>query len=328
MKSQIRIQIPLESSDLAFESTLYSDGAKWSVSVQNNIATIISHKQYEIPDNEDPTKWMELDRKLNNKIHKTIGHFRKCFYFAYGLTMEWGFEAWYGTTHANDTLGLFPSIHQEGMHTNFRKEYLDTANLIFEDVANTRNSFAKTMLGYWRRGHELSDLGFHSEAFLNFFKALECLEALDENQPIQDQFLDRFVPFEKGKPKPKRMPLKYIRKHVGSYPADDSVVKHVKKAVRILATANTSPGMSSGFFMFVLDIIHARNNYNVGHKILRINPFDTFMGLGQHSDEFEHVIPNLSNIQTLSKMLILSYLFPKKYEYDGKEHEWRLRQTK
>lgn len=328
MKSQIRIQIPLEPSNLSFESSLYSDGNKWFVRVENDKAVIVSKKHYEMPDDADPAKWMESDRKLNHKIHKTIGHFRNSFYFAFGLTMEWGYEAWYGSTHAIDSLGLFPSIHQSGMSTNFNEKFIEIAKLIFEDVANTRNSSAKTMMGYWRRGHELSDLGFHSEAFLNFYKALECLEALDENQIVQEQFLDRFVPLEKGKPKPKRLPLQYIRNHVGTSRKDDSIVKHVKKAVRMLATANTSPRMNSGFFKFVLDIIHARNNYNVGHKLLRLNPFDTFMGLGQHSDEFEHVIPNLHNIETLSKMLILSYLFPKKYEYVSKEHEWRLREEK
>jgi len=241
--------------------------------------------------------------------------------------MEWGFEAWYGSTHVSDTLGLFPSIHQTGMSTTFNQKFIDAAKPIFKDVAKTRNSYAKTMLGYWRRGHELSDLGFHSEAFLNFFKSLECLEGLDENQSIQEQFLDRFVPFQLVNGRSKRLALKYIRKHVGKYPSDDSVVSHVKKAVRILATANTSPKMSSGFFIFVLDIIHARNNYNVGHKLLRLNPFDRFMGLGQHSDEFEHVIPNLGNIQTVSKLLILNYLFPKKYEYNNRTHKWSLKQV-
>jgi len=325
MKSRIRIQLSLESSNLSFSSLFACGGDKWTVEVGSNCVTLLSAEEYDIPGSEELERWSKFDREISDKIHKTVGHFRNAFYFSFGLSIQWGYDAYYGDTHEEDTLGMFPSIHQSGMNTEFSLQSSKVAKLIFNDVANTDASPVKAMLGYWRRGNELADLGFHSEAFLNYFKTLECLEELNKKNSIQQSLLDRFAPFISEGGRPKRIPAEIIKRHIGEGPSDPSVVRHIEKGAKILATANFPVSISDELFMFILDMIHARNHYNVGHKLLREAPFDRYIGIGQHSDEFEIVIPELANIENISKLLILNYLFPDKYTYNTRIRKWRLK---
>ncbi len=323
MLSNIRITIPVEHSNLNEQHVVKVGRDLWGVQVGADSIIIHSHKQYLVPGSHNDDDYMELDRKVNKLIDKVAAHVRNTTYMSYGLSMQWGYEASYGSTRSINTLNLYPSIHQSGTSITFSPEAIAIDRQLFNDLGSVKDSKAKVMMSYWRRAEELSDLSFHSESFLNFFKVLEGLEHLEENGAVALALLDRFAPL-KGKGK-KRTPMPTIRRHVGKYPNDDALVKHITKATHIFASANFPATISTPLFMFILDLISMRNHYNVAHQLVRDNKYDSFSGIGQHSDEFSHVIPNLSNIKTVAKLMILDYTYPNKYKYNSKEHKWELR---
>lgn len=323
MKAKIKVVILAEQSNLNEQLAVTVGRDWWDVIIQEDKVVVASRKDYEVPspqwrDKDD----MELDRKVHSLIDGVVGHVRNAIYMSYGLTLKWGYEAWYGHTHAINTLNLYPSIHQDGASTKYSPESLDIMRSIFNDLGTVKSPAVRTMMSYWRRAEELSDLSFHTEAYLNFFKVLESFEYMAENSAVRISLLDRFAP--KGASGKDRVPMQRIRKHVGKSVSDGALVKHINKAAAIFASANYSVKITSGFFIYILDLIHIRNNYNVAHHLLRTLKNDSFMGVGQHSDEFEHVIPDLHNIKTVAKLMMLNYAYPGKYKYDSKEHSWEL----
>jgi len=324
MKAIIKIVILAEKSNLDENLAVVVGKDWWDIRIKATQLLVTSRIEYEVP----APGWsgkddMELDGKLHRHIDRVVAHIRNTVYISFGVTLKWGYEAWYGQTHAVNTLDLYPSIHQNGMSTTFDIDTLEVQRTIFNDVGSTKNTTALTMMGYWRRAKELSELSFHAEAYLNYFKVLECFESLQENEPVRKALIDRFAPKIEGSKD--RVPMKTIRRHAGTAFSDGALVKHIVKAATIAASANFSSKMSSRFFIYILDLIHVRNHYNVAHHLLRVVKEDWFIGVGQHSDEFERVIPDLSNMKTVSKMMILSYLHEGKYKYNGRDHRWELR---
>jgi len=324
MKAKINIIILAEQSNLVEQLTVLVGRDWWDIHIESERLTVISRKEYEVPD----VGWsgkddMDLDSKLHRLIDSVVAHTRDTAYISFDLTLKWGYEAWYGQTHAVNTLDLYPSIHQNGSTTTYDIAALDVSRAIFNDLGSTKNAAARTMMGYWRRAEELSNLSFHTEAYLNFFKVLECFETLNENENARNALLDRFAPKVAGTKR--RLPMKKIRRHIGKTPNDDALVKHIAKAATMFASAKSSVKLPSDFFIFVLDLIHVRNHYNVAHHLLRVVKNDWFIGVGQHSDEFEYVIPDLNNMKSVSKMLILNYTNQGKYQYNGREHKWEFK---
>lgn len=324
MRAKIKIAIISEQTNLNENLFVLVKKDWWDVKIEATQVTVTSRKEHNVPErNWSGKDDMELDSKLNRMIDGVVAHVRDSSYISFGLTLKWGYEAWYGSVHANSSLDLVPSIHQSGSSTTFDLDNLDVGRAIFRDVGSTKSATVRTMLGYWRRAEELSDLSFHTEAYLNYFKVLECLESLKENDHIKKLLIDRFAPNPPGAKD--RTPMKKIRKHVGGDVSDGSLVTHIIKAATIFASAGYSEKISSDFFVHTLDLIHIRNHYNVAHHLLRVIEDDWFIGVGQHSDEFERVIPDLSNMKQVSKMMILNYIQHGKYQFNGREHEWRFR---
>lgn len=324
MRANIRLAIIVEKTNLKETLTVTMGRDFWDIQLEGSLMTVASRDEYEVPEQGWSGKDdMELDSKVHRMVDGVVAHIRNTSYISFGLTLKWGYEAWYGQTHAINTLDLYPSIHQSGSSTTYNHEILDVGRSIFNDLGSTRNDAARTMMSYWRRAEELSDLSFHSEAYLNFYKVMECFETLKENDVVRNELLDRFAPLVPGTKR--RLPMKKIRKHVGRHPSDDALVKHVIKAVTMCASAKFTAKMSTNLFIYILDLIHVRNHYNVAHHLLRKLKNDNFIGVGQHSDEFEHVIPDLNNIKNISKMMMLNYVMPGKYYYDSKEHSWEFK---
>lgn len=324
MKAKIKIVIISERTNLNESLRVLVKKDWWDVKIEATQVTVISQKEYNVPEhNWSKEGDIDLDSQLNRRIDGVVAHVRDCSYISFGLTLKWGYEAWYGSVHANSSLDLVPSIHQSGSSTTFDINDLDIERAIFKDVGSTKSATVRTMLGYWRRAEELSDLSFHTEAYLNYFKVLECLESLKENDHIKKMLTDRFAPNPSGAKD--RTPMKKIRRHVGKGVSDGSLVKHIIKAATIFASAGYSEKISSDFFIHILDLIHVRNHYNVAHHLLRVIKDDWFIGVGQHSDEFERVIPDLSNMKQVSKMMILNYIQHGKYQFNGRERKWSFR---
>lgn len=58
-----------------------------------------------------------------------------------------------------------------------------------------------------------------------------------------------------------------------------------------------------------------RHGWNVAHKLLRSNPYDTYDAIGQHSDEFNLVRIENIYIAKITKLLILRYVKPGQYRF-------------
>ncbi|OGL22448.1 hypothetical protein A2707_03940 [Candidatus Saccharibacteria bacterium RIFCSPHIGHO2_01_FULL_45_15] len=321
MKARIRIEIPIEATDLNETLKIKVRGRWWSVVISETKMSVTSQTDHEIPGSEWKESDIKLDRKLNNLIDTVMGHVRNATYFAYGISMQWGYEAFYGGTRASDSLDMFPSIHQAGMSTKFDPAILGAMKSMFEDVGSSKLKPLIIMLNYFRRAKELGDLGFHAEAFLNYYKILECLEEMDENQTAKIGLLNKFAPVKLVGGIKDRVPMVILTKKFGKRRNRGSLVSHIEKSSKMLATANFTK-VSSKFMSYFMGLTDMRNGYNVAHTLAYYNKYDTYRGVGQHSDEFEYVIADLSNIEDIAQLFMLNYAFPKKYDYDFKNRKW------
>ncbi|MFZ2544459.1 MAG: hypothetical protein WAW80_00585 [Candidatus Saccharimonadales bacterium] len=324
MKSKIRILIPTEKTNLDETLSVKVAGKKWNVKIDELRITLLSRDEYEVPGE----KWTDTDIEVDTNIHKTtnriVGHVRNAMYLAYGVSMQWGYEAMYGNTKADDSLELFPSIHQKGTSITFNKKTLAVRREMFQDIGSINSKPVTLMLNYWRRAHELDDLGFDSEAYLNYYKVLECLEGMDENKAKKMEFLNKFAPIKLISGTKQRKPMTKIRRHLGKRPTDGQIEVQIIKASKILATSKFT-FISTDFVIHLIDLINVRDEFNVAHNLMVYIPKDSYYGIGQHSDSFSYVIRYISSIAALSKLTILNYAFPKKYAYDWKEREWSIK---
>lgn len=325
MKSTIRIVIPTEQTNLDESLRLLVNGDKWDVLIKGATITIVSIKEYAVPGTKWSEKDMDIDGEITRMINRVAGHVRNATYFAYGLFMKWGIDAYYGTTKSINSLDLFPSIHQGTTSIKFESTTLPIRKQIFEDIGSVTSSNVVTMLNYWRRAHELDDLGFNSEAYLNYYKVLECLQGINENPVKRKEFLNKFMPVKEVDGKKARVPMTKIRRHLGRKPTNGQIEAQINKAATMFASAKFIE-VSTDFTMYVIDLINLRDDFNVAHNLLIHNKNDSYFGVGQHSDSFSYVTRYLHDISALSKQMILNYAFPGKYMYDWNNRSWTLRE--
>lgn len=302
-QSTLRIKITTEPSNLNFNKVISLNGEKWDVMFSGNFIQATSRKTYEIPGRG----FGRRDRVIHNVANQIVGHLRNLGYFSLGLEMKWGYEGYYTGTSFGELNSIFPSIHQSGSRTYFLTS-IHRGMRIIDDIGSSRKKGLKSMLNYWRRAKELDRLGFDSEAYLNYFKILECLAELNIDSTLQQAILDRFCPG--GKPQVS------LRQRYGARDRND--IRLLKGRIIFVAAALSAAGISSrlsrGLFIQLLDCVYIRNGWNVAHKLVRPNPYDKYGAIGQHSDEF-----NLTQIENLyigkiTKLMILLYVKPRQYK--------------
>ena len=66
MKARIRIEIPIESTDLNETLKIKVRGRWWSVAINETKISVTSQTDHEIPGSEWKDSDVETDRKLNN----------------------------------------------------------------------------------------------------------------------------------------------------------------------------------------------------------------------------------------------------------------------
>lgn len=302
--SQLWVEIATEPSNLNFSTTLSLNGGKWDVAFSNNKVKATSHKLYLVPD----TGFGERDRVIESAMNQIVGHIRNLGYFSLGLDMKWGYEGGYNGTRIGDSMDIFPSIHQNSS-TQFFPHSLERGQRIIDDIGSNRKKNLNSLLNYWRRAKELDELGFDSEAYLNYFKILECLAELNTDDVTKRAILDRFSPGG--------VPQKSLcKKYRATTPADkNNLHRQILFAAKALSAANISPKLGRGLFIKVLDIVFMRHGWNVAHKLLRPNPYDTYDAIGQHSDEFRLVMIENIYISLITELLILRYVKPGQYHF-------------
>lgn len=303
-ESQLWVKITTESSNLNFSTTLSLNGGKWDIVFSNSQITATSHRSYPIPS----TGFGDKDKVIQSAMNQIVGHIRNLGYFSLGLDMKWGYEGGYNGTHIGASMDIFPSIHQNGSIQYFDHAIVRGQRVI-DDIGSSRKKGLKSLLNYWRRAKELDALGFDSEAYLNYFKVLECLAELNVNYDNKRAIVARFSP---GK-----VPQKGLCKHYGlTTPVQQNTLhRQIIFAAKALSAANVSPKLSRGLFVKVLDIVFMRHGWNVAHKLLRPNPYDSYDAIGQHSDEFNLVMIENTYISKITKLLILRYVKPGQYKF-------------
>jgi len=302
--SHLWIEIDTEPTNLNFSTTLSLNGSKWDIEFSNNKVRATSHKVYPVPGRGFDDK----DQVIRSAMNQIVGHIRNLGYFALGIDMKWGYEGGYDGTSVGDSMDIFPSIHQNSS-TQFFTNSIERGQRIINDVGNSRKKGLKSMLNYWRRAMELDELGFDSEAYLNYFKVLECLAELNTDDTTKRAIQDRFSP---GGVPQKALSKQYRAKTTAE---QNNLHRQIIFASKALSAANISPKLSRGLFTKVLDIIFMRHGWNVAHKLLRSNPYDTYDAIGQHSDEFNLVRIENIYIAKITKLLILRYVKPGQYKF-------------
>lgn len=302
--SQLWVEIATEPSNLNFSTTISLNGSKWEMVFSGNKVKATSHKLYPVPG----TGFSAKDRFIENAMNQIVGHIRNLGYFCLGLDMKWGYEGGYNGAHIGDSMYIFPSIHQNSS-TQFFPRSIERGQRMIDDIGSSRKKNLKSLLNYWRRAKELDELGFDSEAYLNYFKILECLAELNNDDVTKRAILDRFSP---GGVPQKSLCKKYRAKTTAD---KNNLHRQILFAAKALSAANISPKLSRGLFIKVLDIVFMRHGWNIAHKLLRPNPYDTYNAIGQHSDEFRLVMIENLYISKITKLLILRYVKPEQYHF-------------
>lgn len=300
-RSRLYVEVVTHKTNLNFTTEISLGDDKWNVAVGNNKIRAVSGKEYDVPMPGHSN--IAKDREIEHIMNKVVGHLRNIFYFSFELTMQWGYVGGYDGVQLQNNDGFFPSIHNNGTSSTsmaYTPESIVGNQMVLKDIRNSRVRGLKTMLNYWRRAKELDDLGFDSEAFLNYFKIVECLEQLNKNDKTAGAIKSRFS-------SQKTLQQRYKFRGHKQLSGD---IAFIAKA---LATANLDAKIKRGFAEKMLDIMYIRHGWNIAHKLLRPNPYDTYDAMGQHSDEFRLVMIENENIESITKFLILNYIKPGKY---------------
>ena len=300
-ETYIWVKITTQPSNINFSTSVSLNGEKWNVVFSNNYIRAESQKTYPLPQNNS----ISDDRAIENVMNRIVGHIRNLGYFSMELDMKWGYEGGYGGVHVYaEGVDIFPSIHQNSS-AKYSEHSLELAERIIKDIRSSRKKGLKTMLNYWRRAKELDNLGFDSEAYLNYFKVIECLSEL--NNPQYKTIVERFSP---GGIPQKTLCKKYRVKREADKRRLNGQICFVAKA---LSAAGSDSRIRRGFFMKVLDIVYIRHYWNVAHKLFRSNPYDSYDAIGQHSDEFSLVMIENTYISIITQLLVLLYVKPGQY---------------
>lgn len=300
-ETHIWVKITTQPSNINFSTTVSLNGEKWNVVFSNNYTRAESQKTYPLPQNN----YIGDDRAIKNVMNRIVGHIRNLGYFSMGLDMKWGYEGGYGGVHVYaGGVDIFPSIHQNSS-VKYSEHRLNLAERIIKDTGSSRKKGLKTMLNYWRRAKELDSLGFDSEAYLNYFKVIECLSEL--NNPQYKKIVERFSP---GGAPQKTLCKKYKAKTKADKRRLNRQICFVAK---VFSATGSDSHIRRGFFMKVLDIVYVRHYWNVAHKLFRSNPYDSYDAIGQHSDEFSLVMIENIYISIITQLLVLLYIKPGQY---------------
>lgn len=300
-KTHVWVKITTQPSNINFSTTVSLNGEKWNVVFSNGYIMAESQKTYPLPQGNS----ISDDRAIENVMNRIVGHIRNLGYFSMDLDMKWGYEGGYSGAHSHaEGVNIFPSIHQNSS-VEYSEHSLELAERIINDIGSSDKKGLKIMLNYWRRAKELDNLGFDSEAYLNYFKVMECLSEL--NNPQYKKIIERFSPGE--------VPQKTLCKKYRTKTRKDE--KRLNRQICFVAKALSAIGGDSrirrGLFMKVLNIVYIRNHWNVAHKLFRSNPYDSYDSIGQHSDEFSLVMIENTYISIITQLLVLLYIKPGQY---------------
>ena len=276
-------------------------GHKWHVFLAGDKIRLNSLREYDI--DESQPHMPEIEKRVN----QITGHARNLACFAFDMNVKWGMNWGYAQTHVSEDDFPFPSTHQSGQSTQYNATALAKDIQVFRDLSKNRAAYLPNMLNYWRRGYELDKLGFDSEAFLNFFKILEVFKELGSSTANAAAIKQRFIPNN-------RPQSTLCREFHAKTPNNIRTLRNnISFAAAVAAAAGYDKNVPRGNMRFLIRCVYIRNSWNVGHKLFRKNPYDTYDAVGQHSDEFGHTMIENIWLSEFTKYLILRYAKPGRY---------------
>jgi hypothetical protein len=205
-----------------------------------------------------------------------------------------GFEGFIGEIDTffpstNDLLTSAYSLNQEG---------LDVGIKVLEDIGKRYTKNTHRLLEYWRRGFELGEMWYFSEAYLNYFKILELM-AKQVNTGSDPRFIalrDRFNTTS-------------FKQRYGFNKKD---IYFAAKIFAFWGNRKTTVAM----FRSMCKIAKIRNHYNVGHT-RAASQVSYYSAIGQFSDEFDITQHEGEFLRELTRLLILNSLGYTNYWLDG-----------
>lgn len=273
---------------------------RWSLEIKLNKIYLKALDHVHI---EHPLDAREMQDEHESLLNGIIGHTRNLAYFTFGVSIKWGYESCNG----DHQLSLYPSVQQqtatESSSMTFPSPQPKEDVAMLEALARSRRRGIHTLLNYSRRAQELDDLGYDAESFLNFYKVLECFYEIGKGSATHKLLIDRFTHAVGQKIIPKASLSKF------SY-------NQIYFATAVFAGIGYDVRLRRANLIYLLRVISIRNGWNVGHKIFRTNPYDTYDAVGQHSDEFTHVIIENIHLETACRFFILKYAAPGKFKLD------------
>lgn len=297
------VELSITPTNLDQMSSMYFKAKKWDLRLKGNKMHIICEMMH----TEDPND--PFNRKHEQEINQLVGHIRNLVCFAYKVDIAWGYDSC--VMHSLST--SFPSIHQQNTTESsshfFSPESIERAQTYMRSIEESHQDNLNILLNYWRRAYELDQLNYDAESFLNYFKVLECLSELGKGTEQHRALIKRFTV------KASKSTHKY------GFTLRSSLAKRYSEsqfylATAVLAGAGYDYKVARPNLIYILEVIQQRNNWNVGHKIFRHNPYDTYDSIGQHSSEFSHVMIENIFLERIAKYYILRYAEPNKYTLD------------
>lgn len=290
-------ELEITPTNLDVETIVSFRGVRWSMIIRQNKLYLRALSVVHVEHSLEDRKLQDEHEKLLNGI---VGHARNVIYFAFDVSIKWG----YRSCNGDHLLSLYPSIHQqsstESSSMTFSSPTPAKNIAILETIARTRKKGVKVLLNYSRRAQELDDLSYDAESFLNFYKLLECFYEVGKNSAVHKALLKRFT-------------VKIGNKHIPQTSLRRYSYNQIFFATAVFSGVGYDAKLRRANLLYLLRIIAIRNNWNVGHKIFRSNPYDTYDAIGQHSDEFRYVMIENIYLEVLCKYFILKYINPKRF---------------
>jgi len=302
INSRIWIELATTATNINATTQISYRGHRWDVAFSPNKIRLNSLRKYAIDDTAP------RDDEIEKRVNQITGHMRNLACFAFDINVKWGMDWGYVGTHVQDGDLPYPSIHQSGFSQTHSQESIGKDMGVLNDLAKNRKAFLPNMLNYWRRGYEQDKLGFDAEAFLNYFKILEIFNELGSSTSNANKIKQRFIPGGTSQTSLQRafrartpQELRILEKNIGF-------------AAKVASAVGYDKNIRRGTMVFLVKCVYIRNWWNVGHKLLRKNPYDTYDSTGQHSDEFRLTMIENIFIEIITKYFILRYAKPGAYK--------------
>lgn len=263
----------------------------WRININiDGPATLIqSMHSMDIPDSFSDPEY----RKALAELERAISYMRSAVSFAFETPTKRGFEGFIG--ELND---FFPSAHPK---TSYRHsdESIVVAKQVLEDVGLKYTKRLHRLLEYWRRGFELGEMMYYSEAYLNHYKILEALASRVNpgSNVMYSSLKQRFNTQTKFKQR---------------YGFNEKDITFAAKVFASLGYRRVTIPM----FRTICRVAKVRNHYNIGHTYNGVHK-GFYSAIGQFSDDFDLTQQDGEALKQITRLLILQSVGYRKYWLDG-----------